>query len=832
VQSNTVNIGNSGLSWSGTEVPYSQGHIIHSDNPLITGTPMKLGQSCGNEGNNVYVNSVLPSSVNASYKGCYTDNPSNPTMKFIGGSPPPQSAIVNGNFSQPAIANNSYGCMGAQVNVPGWSGNACLSHNSSAWGYPVPYPAGNQCMTIQGTAYISQTLNLGVGTYTVSFFACGRNCCDKSGKSNPINVQLNGTTFYTCEPPVVSRWNQYSANFNVTQNGNNTLTFVGTAQVDRSTAIQNVSLSGSATAAGTYTYNMCQTAAINGGYRYFALQDVNTQTSKGYCAVSNDSVKPSSGGTSTVISKVVPIWAVNSTQGQAGCTAILSLQGTLSVVQNDTSIYSTPRWDNKKNPGPPNYLGCYGDRPNRAMSLYRGGSQAYNLQSCNDIAIAQGATYFGLQNSGSGEGAQCALSSDLTSTTKYGKASNCTKLKNGTNVGSTSGGGWSNAVYTASGDPTSNYYLILQDDGNMCIYKGTGPTDRQGAAIWATMTTGKQQSPDPVHAASKGKYGKNYITTGQTLAPEDFIGSSDGSIYLKMQTDGNLVLYTSQVAVNCSSMQDGKMGGGQSANAFYDIGYTGFPSDVGKIGYINNDGVLSEYPSSMLKKNSTYTKYANVNSAFNDLGGSAIANTTAEQCQAICDTNDNCGGFVVNNANKLCYPKNKNMNYDTNHYSVNGSDTYVKQPAAPSITSAPGSNKRTANVDSVQWHNYVKSGQKVSNASFDKIAGLTSTQQQQIDQLKGQLNLIAQQITTKTSQLQGQQGTIDRQIVTNNSNINKGTQDFNAITAVDYTKQLNNINHISDDSDIVVLQENYKYLLWSILAITIVSISLKVLKKP
>jgi hypothetical protein len=47
------------------------------------------------------------------------------------------------------------------------------------------------------------------------------------------------------------------------------------------------------------------------------------------------------------------------------------------------------------------------------------------------------------------------------------------------------------------------YFLILQDDGNLCIYKGTGPSDNQGI-IWSSRTTGRKQQPNPNFAASKG----------------------------------------------------------------------------------------------------------------------------------------------------------------------------------------------------------------------------------------------------------------------------------------------------------------------------------------
>jgi hypothetical protein len=92
---------------------------------------------------------------------------------------------------------------------------------------------------------------------------------------------------------------------------------------------------------------------------------------------------------------------------------------------------------------------------------------------------------------------------------------------------------------------TCQFFLILQDDGNMCIYRGTGPNDNQGG-IWCSSTSGKQQSPNPNMAARNGKYGQEWMLNGATLAPGDFIGSRTGDLALVMQADGNLVLYTFQ----------------------------------------------------------------------------------------------------------------------------------------------------------------------------------------------------------------------------------------------------------------------------------------------
>lgn len=181
---------------------------------------------------------------------------------------PPGNYISNGTFSDPSITNDSYEYVTSTTLVPSWTfNNAILMNQSTDLGYPTPYPNGDQAVSLQQTASISQTINVNKGVYTLTFSACGRDCCDGSGVSNNIQVQLNGNTFYNVQPPV-DVWTTYTTQFTIDINtdmsgnaaasadmsgnsfdasgnsmtvGNNTISFVGTwSTTDRSSAIQNI----------------------------------------------------------------------------------------------------------------------------------------------------------------------------------------------------------------------------------------------------------------------------------------------------------------------------------------------------------------------------------------------------------------------------------------------------------------------------------------------------------------------------------------------------------------------------------------------------------------
>jgi len=564
---------------------------------------------------------------------------------------------------------------------------------------------------------------------------------------------------------------------------------------------------------GSFTYNMCQQAAIDGGYQYFALQNVNNSTSKGYCAVSNNQTTATSLGVSTAQNGQYSLWSSN-TGGQSGNTATLTNTGSLAVINsNGQSVYITPN----SNAQPSNYLGCYADKHDRAMTMYDNAKKQYNLAQCQQAAIDASYQFFGLQNSTSGTNAQCALSNDFSQASEYGIAGNCTQISDG----SWSGGGWSNAIYNTN-DPNSNYYLILQDNGNMSINRGTGPNDNQGN-IWSSNTTGRQKNANPNYAATKGKYGQNWIPNDSTLAAGDFIGSNSGNIVLMMQTDGNLVLYTFDVVSNCSRMSDGNMGAGPGGNALYNILGQTFPANLSKLGYVGANSELYTYPSTNVKYANSYTLVPGSDSSGNDIPGASYTNATVSSCTTTCNNNSQCGGFTFTNG--TCYPKTSSM-YPTGSKQNNQAVSLYFRNKTP-IKLPTGVKNVINNIDTVTYQNYI-----VGNNSNSVPLGLdaaVSTQKQQLTTLETTLNNLATQLNKLTGEtfnyLNDSENQLDKNV--------KGIETYLKDIKVNNTK-INDFNSNSEtilqDSDLSVLKENQNYIFWSILAVATVIISMNISK--
>ena len=795
----------------------SPGIAIPSTPPLITGTPMIKEQSCGNEGKNIFVNTLM-TPPNVKYMGCYSDDESNRLMKFIGDKPEPipYISLQNGYFNQPQIANNSYNYISSNTTVPGWNFYAVLINNSSAWGYKMPYPAGNQAACIQNRQIFGQWIKLNIGTYSLSFYASGRPM-----GANKINVYCGTSSTASSNPvvftftPPTTVWQLYTTTINITSAGNYALGFVGTNTVgDMSSAIQSIKLLSSGTNSnGSYTYEMCKQVAINEGYKYFGLQNVNTSSSKGYCAVSNSEPSITRLGTSYVPSGMVALWSSN-TQTQTGNSATLTITGTLNVLNSGgQAVFSTTPSDKVVAGG---YVGCYGDTGNRAMPNTSNG-QYLPLEQCKQLAVDKNLAYYGTQNANGGNNGWCSGTNDLSSAMKYGIAKNCTKNSQGNPMGAA----WSNAVYSTG--QTGTYFLILQDDGNMCIYRGTSPTNNQGF-IWCTRTNGKQQKPNPNYSAEKGKYGKNWIAQGSTLAAGDFVGSTNGNLALIMQSDGNLVLYTFTNTLNCTKMRDTNFGGGINANAIYDIGQVGFKDNMSRVAFIDENTKLHSYPDNNIKYTGSYTMIKGNDSTGNDIPGQSFGNTNVQACQTRCNGNPKCGGFVFT-AQNVCYPKDSSMYPNGDIQINNNSDLYIrgKMPITPPI----GVTTLTNDTNSIIYQKYINGG------SLDKSYGLskaTSLQKQQLSQLQTKMNLLSNQISNLTTKLGNGTNMSEDQSKTNVNGLDNYLRNLDS-TNTKITNFPTSMDNILGDSDIVVLQKNYEYLFWSILATGTVLVSMNIVKQ-
>ena len=516
-----------------------------------------------------------------------------------------------------------------------------------------------------------------------------------------------------------------------------------------------------------------------------------------------------------------------------------------SVGNEGTNIYVS----NLSNTPKSSYVGCYADNVTTPLMQFVNGSPTtnpnggtYTYKMCQDAANDGDYKYFGLQNVNHYSRGFCTVGNDKTKATSLGESFDSTKFSlwtsntdnytgntatlTNTGVLSVIDSTGKSIFSTPNSTPTSSsYYLILQDDGNMCIYSGSGPTDNKGL-IWAlNSSTGKQQYVNPEYVASNGKYGKNWISNGATLAAGDFVGSTKGDLALVMKKTGSLTLYTFKMGTeNCWKMIDGNMGAGRGGNALYMNETVTVPSNLSKVAYVDENATLYEYPSNNIGYSNDYTVLAGTDSSGNDIPGASYGNTNVDSCKNTCNSNLRCAGFSF--LNNTCYPKTSDMYPKGTKKIDNNSTLYIrnKKPIQPPM----GASSLVNNVDTIAYANY--SPGTTMNAQYG-LTNVTGSKQRQLSELQTKLDVLTGRLNSLSGKYDTGSYQADTQTTTNvngvNNYLNTIKQTNNKIK--DFNSNI--VENILKDSDIVVLQKNYNYLFWSILAVSTVLISMNISKK-
>jgi filamentous hemagglutinin family protein len=285
------------------------------------------------------------------------------------------------------------------------------------------------------------------------------------------------------------------------------------------------------------------------------------------------------------------------------------------------------------------------------------------------------------------------------------------------------------------------------------------------------------------------------------------------------------------MAENCATI-NGSNVGGIGANAIYELSEVGVVSDMSQVAYIDPDSILHPYESSNVSLGNTYSKMPFFDSSGNNLPNAPITVSSTQECQNICSGNDECYGFSI--INGVCYPKNNQM-YPTGQIQQNQNATlYVRNqtPNMPPYGAPTGVNDINASL----YQNYVISDEYVTNSgapingsapNFDMINPVTNPTMQQ---LQGQLNTYGRELDNSINVYNGSDITVNSQSKKNVKGLKNYLQELE--TTKEKIKKFDlNTSNILDNSDITVLQKNYNYMFWSILAIGTVVVSMNIIKK-
>ena len=728
---------------------------------LLVGAPMTQGESCGNEGSNVIVNKMMDT-VRSQFMGCFdnsiTTNGYPMGNNYYGNAEPYLNSIQNGNF-----ALSSYSGVG-DVNV--------TTNNLTNW---TTMDAGGLVVLINK----GNTASSGNLAYPITY----------PNGDRAVSLKNGGDLSQSFSPGLSA--------------GNYTLTFdacgLSTANPISIFLNSNIEAVGTITPVLTWKSYGVQIPSLSSSITKITFK--GTGTAGQMSAIQNIRL---TNGTKTGYTNTVDF----STCETAAKTGSYTYFGLQNVDQDSTSSTFGKGY-------------CV---------LSKDTSLVSNLNSANDLSPET------LLQAGGTSGDSKGISATLTATGVLLVTTAKNPIPMSTNTG------------TSNNTPC---YLILADDGTMKIYKF--PKDSNGNYIstppdlanvptppigenfiWTSGTTTKQLIPNPNYTAANGKgsslvlNGQSWMIGGTVLSPGEFIGSPSGNIYLIMGSDGVLKLNTSKYATSCkANSNSGVMEGGANSAALYKVNSDSdnLFTQLGKFFFINDDASLKTYPTANTKFSNEYIKISSYDTPSdvkynNDIVTPIITGKTIDDCKTSCNSNSKCYGYSYATSSNTCNLKGSNISQDKGDGPTDsGTDLYVRKQTYNS--NIPGVTNTFSSIFSTQKNNYsVDSANPNVPASYG-INNLVPDLRTQLSDLQNQLDDLQSQMDVYS----GSSGSSSAGSSSAGSSSKKSMADFikeiqsneKKISAIQNVKDTN-LDNMVEDTDLIVLQENYKYLCWSILA--------------
>lgn len=773
-----------GINWDASYA--TPGTIILTTPQLVVGIPLALGKSVGNEGNNVQFTTF--NDIPATYQGCYADT----GLAYIGNQPSNTNLIINGDFN--GLANWTY-----------TNGSAGIIAVASSVNYSIGLTGKARLVEIAGPQGIRQDVTIpSAGTYILTLYYCGKG----NGPHNPITVSITGTSNLIITPRNTT-WTKATKSIQVNAAGKITVTIQGN-NVGKITAIQDISL----IRVGDFTYEQCKKSAIYQGKQFFGLQGYNSETGKGFCAVSDTFTEPDKESTSTVEQV---LWSAGTKMGNY---ATMKYDGSLTVSNSDKQeLPFTNKLTRISNPS--NYIGCYnavdGMKTTQFTKLPKSYASKTPYEKADACAVTNGDNYYMLGLSTT----QCSTSSDLKLIKSKGISTSCTKTGSFVvgNLGSYAVYVRKDATTTSALKESRHFYLVVHND-HVDIHLGANEADNQGV-VTTIYSTSAVLTPDPEHVASLGVNGRNVLYSGETIINDKWVGSPDGKLWLEMK-NGDLTIKTASQVSNCTKngQTDSTYTGnsGTVAKAIYRLNETvkNFRNKLSNLAYIDADSNLHTY---------NQTKDVELQTGiYQNLDGVKIAGTEKTgvnygDCEKACDASGNdCVGYSrsVNNTCTLLSQNDitKNaMTADANYYSY----IKIKRPTKDIY----GISKNMTGVGSAFYNGY-NTGTKFTpdTVGFNKD-----------DAARAELNAKTTTLNGKLSKYEGDIKAVQKQYNDNNDSYKKYSDENKPNDVINAAIDNDNYMKIVDDSDMAVLQKNTTYLAWSILAVGTVLVSMSVIRR-
>lgn len=221
----------------------------------------------------------------------------------------------------------------------------------------------------------------------------------------------------------------------------------------------------------------------------------------------------------------------------------------------------------------------------------------------------------------------------------------------------------------ASGKPCSAELRILGGDNaralaglELVIISGDGREN----TVWRWYMSKSQteelildSSPADNNYLRQAKYVGKMDSSQVELNTGEYAVSDNGKVELRINENGHLSVAVRTNRSACIIGPDGNRTTTNKETAFvYSVPYEATdPKALGKMGYVDRNGVLHPYTKQVFKPGKGYTRLNQTTIKGNDLPQQPIEGPTMESCMEHCDKTTDCYGAVFEKTSQMCYLK-------------------------------------------------------------------------------------------------------------------------------------------------------------------------------
>jgi hypothetical protein len=319
-----------------------------------------------------------------------------------------------------------------------------------------------------------------------------------------------------------------------------------------------------------------------------------------------------------------------------------------------------------------------------------------------------------------------------------------------------------------------------------------------------------------------------------TIGSGQWISSPNG--FCRLFLNGGTLQFEYSLQ-NVSQDKDGNLVGTGSSIALYSIKNVN-TSNLGKAAHIDINGEVNLYPPNMIEYDNVYTEikgYIPNPTTLNKPGGNYIVNATETQCKTACNNDSTCVGYVnYVNCNLLT---SANTFPTSSRIPKSGYSTFIKNPK---FTKNDKSCRNTldALVDSDAYTYYLNNGittNPPSTMTPDTKCNLGKVLNNQMVQLEKRNKAAVQkgqEIKNSFNDLFARENKVLNSISANRTK--SKIYDKYTKKAVDKIKDIQNAqitkSAAEKDSELLLISDNYRYIIWGIISLMISIATIKGLR--